>query len=172
MNKIEAAEFLGCSVRAVERYAAAGKLASRYERGKTGKILVFEQDELARFKAELETPLERGIVTADKPRQAMKRQPSTDTTSTALVHPDGALNPQSIELLQAFAQWTVDNARQSPTVPTEAKLLLTLNEVKALTGLSRETLRDAIKAGKLKAQLIGRGWKVKRTDLDNYIAKL
>jgi hypothetical protein len=33
-------------------------------------------------------------------------------------------------------------------------------------------LRDAIKSSKLKAKIIGRGWKVKRQDLDDFIKKL
>jgi excisionase family DNA binding protein len=57
-------------------------------------------------------------------------------------------------------------------VPVEAKLLLTLQEAQALTGLSRDTLRHAIDDGTLKAQVIGRGFKIKRADLDEYVAKL
>jgi predicted site-specific integrase-resolvase len=35
MNKQEAAEFLGVSVRALERYVQQGKISVRYEKGKT-----------------------------------------------------------------------------------------------------------------------------------------
>ncbi|MEH2086820.1 hypothetical protein [Nostoc sp.] len=41
-----------------------------------------------------------------------------------------------------------------PVVPNADKLLLTIAEVQALTGLSREFLRDAITAGELKAKVI------------------
>ncbi|WP_338421878.1 helix-turn-helix domain-containing protein [Nostoc flagelliforme] len=45
-------------------------------------------------------------------------------------------------------------------------------EAQALTGLSREFLRDAITSGDLKAKLIGKGWRVKRKDLEEYVDKL
>jgi excisionase family DNA binding protein len=38
--------------------------------------------------------------------------------------------------------------------------------------LQRATLREAIDARKLKAKIIGRAWRVKRVDLDEYIEKL
>jgi excisionase family DNA binding protein len=34
MNKKEAAQYLGCSERAIERYVKAGKLSCTYEKGK------------------------------------------------------------------------------------------------------------------------------------------
>jgi excisionase family DNA binding protein len=57
-------------------------------------------------------------------------------------------------------------------VPVADKLLLKLNEAQSLTGLSRLTLRAAIDEGTLKAQLIGRTWRIKRSDLESYIKKL
>jgi excisionase family DNA binding protein len=176
MNKSEAAEYLGVSVRAVERYASSGKLASHYERGKTGKVLAFDPEEVTRFRAELETPQEREATTSDAPRQASNRQAMTGAASTALarrVEPSGGASIELVRALQELANLTNDSARQvAPIVPTEAKLLLSLSEAQALTGLSRGVLRDAIDAGKLKAQIIGRGFKVKRNDLDKYIDKL
>jgi len=53
-----------------------------------------------------------------------------------------------------------------PVVPIADKLLLTLPEAQALTGLSREMLRDAITSNKLKAKVIGKGWRIKRSDLN------
>ncbi len=53
-----------------------------------------------------------------------------------------------------------------------AKLLLKLDECSALTGLSRAVLRSAIDAGELKAQTIGRAWRVKRSNLDKWIEGL
>ncbi|MDF5714496.1 MAG: helix-turn-helix domain-containing protein [Rhizonema sp. NSF051] len=51
-----------------------------------------------------------------------------------------------------------------PTVPVADKLLLTQTEAQLLTGLSKEFLRDAINDGTLKAKLIGRSWRIKRSD--------
>lgn len=52
------------------------------------------------------------------------------------------------------------------------KLLLTMSEAQALTGLSREFLRDAINLGQLKAKMIGRSWRIKRSDLEEYVSNL
>jgi len=165
MNKTEAAEFLEVSTRALERYVAAGRIVGHYERGKTGKVLAFDADELQRFKDELEAPTSRAI--------ALPAKAPTQPTSRALAKPDGAANALSIDVLGALAQLISDNTRQAaPLVPIEAKPLLSLSEAQALTGLSRNTLRAAIDAGKLKAQRIGKGWKVKRRDLDSWIEKL
>jgi len=63
-------------------------------------------------------------------------------------------------------------ARQVVTLSVADKLMLTLPEAAALTSLSREHLRRAIKTGTLKARIIGRGWHIKRADLDEYIEEL
>jgi excisionase family DNA binding protein len=53
-----------------------------------------------------------------------------------------------------------------------AKLTLSLMEASQLSGLSRGHLREAIEEKKLKARIIGRGWRVKRDDLEAYVKKL
>lgn len=179
MNKTDAAQALGVSVRAVERYAAAGRLPSRYERGKTGRVLAFDDADVQRLKEELEAPQERAAIMPDKPRQRPpQRQDTTDPTSTALATVGGRGGPYEAafaQVLSALAQidpTSTGKARQHPPVPTEAKLMLTLAEAQALSGLSRGVLRAAIDEGTLKAQTIGRGFKIKRGDLDSYIDKL
>ena len=51
-------------------------------------------------------------------------------------------------------------------------MLLTLKEVQALTGLSRETLKEGIASNQLKAQIVGKAWRVKKKDLEEYIENL
>jgi excisionase family DNA binding protein len=58
------------------------------------------------------------------------------------------------------------------TLSIGEKIILTLNDAAALTSLSKGSLREAIKAGKLKARIIGKGYKIKRSDLDDFAAKL
>jgi excisionase family DNA binding protein len=53
-----------------------------------------------------------------------------------------------------------------------SKLLLTVPEVCALTGLSRGTVAAAVKAGELAAKQIGRSRRVKRTDLEEWVKGL
>ncbi|MGB3637657.1 MAG: helix-turn-helix domain-containing protein [Rivularia sp. (in: cyanobacteria)] len=45
MNKKQAAEYLGVSVRALERYVQQGRLTVRYEKGKTRPTANFNQSE-------------------------------------------------------------------------------------------------------------------------------
>jgi excisionase family DNA binding protein len=52
------------------------------------------------------------------------------------------------------------------------KLTLGLTEAAALSGLSRNHLRQAIKEKNLKSRKIGRGWRIKRADLETYVRKL
>jgi excisionase family DNA binding protein len=52
------------------------------------------------------------------------------------------------------------------------KLLLGLPEAAALSGLSRNRLREAIRDGKLEGQKIGRKWMIKRSALKSYVRKL
>jgi excisionase family DNA binding protein len=51
-------------------------------------------------------------------------------------------------------------------------LTLTIQEAAALSGLSANHLREAIKAGKLKARIVGRGWKIRPEDLRAYVSKV
>ncbi|PHJ59639.1 hypothetical protein VF14_08840 [Nostoc linckia z18] len=48
------------------------------------------------------------------------------------------------------------------------KLVWNLEEAAAATGYSRYRLRQAIATGNLRAQKVGRGWKVRPQDLREY----
>ncbi|BAZ69153.1 hypothetical protein NIES4106_39240 [Fischerella sp. NIES-4106] len=125
MNKQQAAEFLGVSVRALERYVQQGRISVKYEKGRTRPTANFNQSELEAFKAELNQPT---IKPAVEPRQIATEQYES---SDKLVH-----------------------------------------EVGEITELSREILRDAIVNKKLPAAVIGRSWRIKRSDLECFIANL
>jgi excisionase family DNA binding protein len=56
MNKKEAAAWLNVSEKTLERAVKDGKLSARMEKGKTRDILVFDDDELVRFKEQREQP--------------------------------------------------------------------------------------------------------------------
>ncbi len=170
MNKTEAAEYLGCSVRAVERYAQLGRLAGRYERGKSGKVLVFDEADLERLKGELD---------ASEPRPTARSQAlalrSPEADSRSLARSDVPASPvielQVLAALQTLAPGFA-TARQGTTIDVADKPLLTLAEAQTVTGLSRGILKAAIDASQLKAQQIGRAWRVKRSDLDKWIESL
>jgi len=70
MNKQQAAEFLGVSVRAWERYVQQGRISVKYEKGKTRPTANFDASELEAFKEELNQPTIKPAVES--------RQTSTD----------------------------------------------------------------------------------------------
>ncbi|PLZ95290.1 DNA-binding protein [Fischerella thermalis CCMEE 5268] len=167
MNKQEAAEFLGVSVRALERYVQQGRIGVRYKKGKTRPTANFDPTELEAFKEELNQPTYKGAI---ETRQiATDKQQQTDK----LVHQAGEIDDLVVvDHLSSIIETLLTRSDRQPTVPVSAKLLLTLAEAQALTGLSREFLRDAIVKGKLAGHVIGKSWRIKRSDLEAYIDNL
>lgn len=164
MNKQEAADYVGCSVRAIERYVQQGKISVRYEKGKTRSVATFDEVELDRFKQELEQPLIKPVIEES-------RQTSPESQSALAIFNDesgGIVEVGEVDRLSSIIELLVN----SQAVRVGEKLLLTLNEAQLLTGLSREYLRDAIASGDLSSKKIGKSWRIKRTDLENFVANL
>lgn len=79
---------------------------------------------------------------------------------------------EALRLSHPLAARLLPAAQHVPVADFAHKIMLTLPEAAALCSLSRNHLRQAIKNGLLNAQIIGRGWRIKRTDLDGYIREL
>lgn len=161
MNREEAADELGISVRSLQRTVKAGKLTVTYKRGESGKQeAFFDADEIARYKQEMEAE-------TVKPAVVM---PEATTSDTTLARVD---TPQFFNALQRFVTDRAESISHShQQVAIENKPLLKLGEASALTGLSRQMLREAINTEGLKAKIIGKAWRIKRADLDLFIKKL
>jgi excisionase family DNA binding protein len=160
MNKKEAAEYLGISARQVENYAKKNELSVRYERGKTGDVAVYDNDELRRLKAKLDnqrTP-RPSIVTETGESHEIVRASDSRLSDV----------PKIFELIKVLS----DNKKADTIVAISHKPLLKLDEAARLTGLSRDILRTAIDTKELTAKLIGRAFRIKRADLDEYIKNL
>jgi excisionase family DNA binding protein len=182
MDKKTAAEILGVSEKTVSRYVASGRLAGCYVNGKTGRQLDFDSADVERLKDELTAP----IAATPKPGQDQPGQPEPGQGRTALARlvphgPQSDLTPLGGRFngeidKEAAARYAAVldavEAHRKPRAELSDKLLLTLPECQALTGLSRGVLRAAIDAGDLKAKQIGRAWRVKRSDLEAWIEKL
>jgi excisionase family DNA binding protein len=151
VNKKQVSEFLGVSVRRVEQFDEKGRLGAKtYVKGKTGKEAHWESEAVERLKVELNS--------TDKP----------DTNLQTLRSPDARLFVASlVEALKSR-----EEPRKFGSVEIADKPLLKLDEAAALTGLSRQILRDAIRAEELKAKLIGRAYRIKRDDLDGFVKNL
>jgi excisionase family DNA binding protein len=95
-------------------------------------------------------------------------------------HPDSSAQAGDdvvARLLSAIqtVQEHIDATRKERSLaPSEIshKLVLTLREAAALSGLPRRHLLEAIEEGRLKAQLIKHGWRITRARLDDYIRRL
>jgi excisionase family DNA binding protein len=152
MNKTEAAEKLGISIRSLQRLVQDKKISVTYKRGESGKQeAIFNADELEKYKRERDT-------------ETVK--PATvPTGDTALARNDAT---KFLDILrQAITPET-----KAVGVPIADKPLLKLDEAARLTGLSRDTLRTAIDTKKLKGKMIGKAFRIKRGDLDEYIKNL
>jgi predicted transcriptional regulator len=159
MNKKEVAAFLGISTRLVEKYASAGRLGEiTYVRGKTGKQAEYNQEAAEKLKTALESP-DTSLATTTPDARLFVAQLVEALTSREQAH---------VEAIRGLLSGSSEETR-SASVRVSEKILLNLSDCRLLTGLSEANLREAIKTNKLKAKIIGRGWKVKRQDLDKFI---
>jgi hypothetical protein len=150
MNKAEAAKELGISVRSLQRLAEKKVLTVIQRRGESGKLQTFfDAEDIGRYKqgrdAEIVKPAEKS------------------TYDTRLARND------AVKFLEVFRDAATP---QKPIVPIADKVLLNIKDCRLLTGLSEQMIRDAISEGKLKARVIGRGYKVKRQDLNLFVDAL
>jgi len=167
MNKEEAAEYLGITVRTLQRHMAANRISFRGGRD-TGKEATFTTGDLDRFKTDQDA-LTASVSPVVSPLSENVIPPVQQALQTAFQSQDIA--PFGERLITALEGLQTPTAGVSP-VPVADKLTLSLVEAAQLSGLSRNHLRQAIEEKKLKARIIGRGWRVKRDDLDAYVKKL
>ena len=172
LTKAQAAARLGVSERAIERAVSAGKLHPRTEkRPGGGEIKYYDVDDLdsyAQRKASVieESPAARSGGSA---LTLVPAQQAAEALAAAL--------PDALGRALALALEQIGRPDVAPTSPPvgasvsdlAAKLTLTLDEAAAVAGLSRESLRLAIKAGELDGRMLGRGWRVRPEDLRAYV---
>ncbi len=170
MNKQQAADFLGVSVRALERYVQQGRIGVKYEKGKTRPTVQFDQGELEAFKAELNQPSYKPAVESRQITTDQQSETDKPVLYTGELAEFGEINV--IDKLASIIEGMLNRSEQNKSVPIADKLMLTIEEAQALTGLSREFLRSAINSESLKAKIIGKSWRIKRSDLDDFIENL
>ena len=165
MNKKEAAEYLGCSERTIERHVKSGNLSCTYEKGETNDIAVFEQSDLDRikFKTKVVTPAYEQIA---EPRQTA----TLDENELTIYHdePVGVVEVGDISKLSAMVELLLVGQQ----LKASDKLVLTVDECHQLTGFPREMLKEAIASAQLPAKKIGRSWRIKRSCLNAYIDEI
>jgi excisionase family DNA binding protein len=183
MNKKEAAAYLNISTRQLENYARQGRLSVRKEKGKTGDIAIYDDEELRQLKDERER--EHGVIRAAVVREDVSTGDGTNgagaTESRAIVRASisevSQLAPHEFidQLAAAILARQAEQKKQKhePTI-TElaAKPLLTRAEAQRYTGMSRELLHEAVTSGKVKEVKLGRSYRMKKAELDSYIKNL
>jgi DNA-binding transcriptional MerR regulator len=162
MTKLEAAEFLGVSTRAIERYTTKGQLSVQYDKQGHAQYLASDVKQL---KVQM-------AAKAEAPKAIARRDPAPKLTRSM-----ANLSELLVPIISESVTQAIHAAQPAaPPVSLSEKLMLTLNDAASLSGLSKAILLDAIRtknrAKKLKAQKLGKGWKVKRADLESYIKKL
>ncbi len=180
LSKKEAADFLGISERTLQNVLAQKKIGHQLEKVKTGHKIVFQFGELERFKRDRDA--ERAQIEAkqfpavqhlsqDQDLQRVEKRGDARVQSLAIL-PNATQMEALGRLIETMLQRQPQQEEKIDSTLLATKLVLTLNECRALTSFSQGTLKAAINDGKLKAQKIGRGWKVKRSDLDKYVENL
>jgi hypothetical protein len=151
MNKQQASKELKISVRSLQRLVQNKVLTIVYQRGNSGKQeAVFDAEQIAKYKLERDAPSTKLIKPPPYDKSALARN-------------------ATLELLEVFRNSLTN---QKMVVPVADKVLLTVSDCRLLTGLSEKRIIEAIKSEKLKAQFIGKGYKIKRTALNNFITNL
>ncbi len=183
MNKREAAEFLGLSEKTVERYKSSGKLSARLKRivgadGKSRKVLDFNQSDLERLQRELSGNVVFPELTDGHPQTETQtdtdRQTQLDTANFAgnevsIYGQTPTANLFGI-ILKSFETMSERHLEVSNRFQ---KLMLTVDEATAISGLPKAYINRAIKKdGSLKATKIGGRYRIKRQDLDEFINNL
>ena len=163
MNKTDAARYLDIGVRSLERYTSANRLSADHVKTKTGQALDYKVEELDRFKIALEA--ERAPVVAANPATALARVASAIEVTNATT-PTGDGLERFAALLGAAMQ------KHAPAAPVSEKPLLTMSECSTLTGYSVNKLKAAFDSDKLHGHRDGRIRRVRRVDLDAWLASL
>jgi excisionase family DNA binding protein len=162
MNKKEVSEFLAVSSRMVEKYASEGRLGEViYIRGKTGKQAEYAREAVEKLKTMLESP-DTALTT---------NSPDARLFVAQLVEAMASREQAHVEAIRGLLSGSSEEPR-SASVRVSEKILLNLTDCRLLTGLSGANLRTAIRSGKLAGRKIGRGYKIKRADLDKFINDL
>jgi excisionase family DNA binding protein len=181
LNKADAAAYIGVSVRTLMRLTGAKDGVAHLPKRRDSAPTMYAKEELDRYLASVSgTPIVSGVVTPDTDKTPVNMGVSRMPTVPSVTDDERLLMMAALMAEQMMKRLPPmlppapngDAAPASVAVPVADKLTLSLVEASQLSGLSRGHLREAIQAKKLKARIIGRGWKVKRDDLDLYVKKL
>ena len=167
MTKEEAAVYLGVSSRTLERYTKQGKIEVTYDNSKNRPISIYDKDDLDRLRDEMGISTIKPVVDSFD----LSLQPASQLENVGVF--SMFFNPFRDLMERVISALEVRNDSSNKiSVPIGDKLLLTLPEVQALTGLSRDLIKKAIDDGDLPSKIMGKAFRIKRSDLEKYINNL
>lgn len=188
MDKDKAAEFVGVSTRALERYGTQKMITPKKIRvPKVGMKSDYAIEDLIALRkklygdadvpptlADIEPPVLATEITDHSPESDNPIEPS----GTMVRHVSPALAKQLPKPLAKSggqgsgsivpASVSPEFANFSDTLSASVRIVLTVPEVSLLTGFSPAMIKDALRAGELKGKLIKNKWRVQRTAVEDW----
>jgi len=167
LTKQQAADAIGVSTKAIERFTQAGKLEQRFRPQAHGpKVAVYFPEDVQKLVQERRQGATPFVLPAGPD--------SSNGNGKAPSIPNIAGSDISYRLaagsdpLRAFAAavYAAVMSQTSQTAPVSSTTsFVTIAEASAITGLTQAYLRRAIESGTLKA-IKDRGWRIRRKDLE------
>lgn len=174
LSKTDAAEYIGVSVRQLIRLTGKGEVKHLPKR-RESEPTRYSRAALDAYLGKLPSVVS-GDVTGGTPDT--HGTPENNGNSQALVRraPENVI-PVTHGTADTPEFWLrLASAFDAMSTPVRVvdKLTLSVAEAAQLLGFTKDALREAISAGKLKAKIIKgrRGWTIKREDLNAYVRKL
>lgn len=155
MDRYAAADFLGISLRSLQRYVKDKKISATYVDGSPE----FSEEELLRFRERKQEPTYRPAIA-----------PKSDTALSPPVAPEYL--SEGLEYAQTLANSIKGFAQYYELAAIGQKLTLTLTEAARISGLSKTYLNANLIAGYLRGQKLGKGWKIRPKDLKDFVDDL
>lgn len=161
LTKKEAAELLGIKVRTLELYTKQGKVGVKYIKGRYGKEARYLRSELEKFASNSQVETHKPTI--------VKHNPSQGIVKPLAIPYEG----QEKSVVPIVTEQLIGlSAGVEKAILLKSKILLTLKDASLLTSLSEHNIKQAIHSKELPAKKIGKGWKIKRSDLDFYVENL
>jgi len=169
LTKQQAAETLGVSTKTIESFAAGGKLQSA-KRSQIGRppAVVYHPADVTRLANERHANPAYVVPSSDAGAGAVVASPRTSPTASPSASPIQAMQERTVEDLRLALRLAVERIQQdsgNPVALTD-RVFLTVQEAAQLTGLPRTYLKELMREEKIPALKTGRGWRLRRRDLE------
>ena len=178
LSKTQVADKLGTAEKTVERMAKRGQIRMAYRRRSNARPEPdCSPEDVDRLAAEILPPAhpstQEVALTTEPPKWVEMLATLIAEQRAEREHLSGAVDALRLALLPAPDEKPEHSSEEAPpSVHVGDKLLLSLKECQMLTGLSRQALLDAKDANKLKMTKLAGKWRIRRSDLDAYLAEL